>query len=300
VTWVKRGRIFEPRGEYPFMASHAAVPIVVPGDGDLVRIYVSARDRENRARVCRLDFDVARGEVVRAHGAPVLDVGALGTFDDHGVVGSWIVEHAGRLHLYYAGVTLGVTVPFYFYLGLAVSFDGGETFTRVTASPVLERSSVDPYLTGQACVRIEDGRWRMWYVSGTRWEPRDGGPRHYYHIKYAESADGRHWRRDGRVSIDFEGDEYAIARPCVVKDGSTYRMWYCYRCASYRIGYAESADGLDWARMDARAGIDLAPEGWDSEMLAYPFVFDHAGRRYLFYNGNGYGRSGLGWAVLDD
>src|SRR5262249_48574375 len=185
VTWVKRGRIFEPRGEYPFMASHAAVPIVVPGDGDLVRIYVSARDRENRARVCRLDFDVARGEVVRAHGAPVLDVGALGTFDDHGVVGSWIVEHAGRLHLYYAGVTLGVTVPFYFYLGLAVSFDGGETFTRVTASPVLERSSVDPYLTGQACVRIEDGRWRMWYVSGTRWEPRDGGPRHYYHIKYA-------------------------------------------------------------------------------------------------------------------
>ena len=86
----------------------------------------------------------------------------------------------------------------------------------------------------------------------------------------------------------------------MLKEKGLYRMWYCYRGASYRIGYAESADGLDWTRMDARAGIDLAPEGWDSEMLAYPFVFDHAGRRYLFYNGNGYGRSGLGWAVLDD
>ena len=197
-------------------------------------------------------------------------------------------------------MTLGVTVPFYFYLGLATSDDGGDTFTRVSAAPVLERSPVDPYLTGQACVRIEDGRWRMWYVSGERWEPRREGPRHYYHIKYAESSDGVHWRRDGRVAIDFEDDQYAIGRPCVLEDGTGYRMWYCYRGPSYRVGYAESADGIAWTRMDARAGIDCSNEGWDSEMLAYPHVFDHGGRRYMFYNGNGYGKTGVGWAVLDD
>ena len=30
--------------------------------------------------------------------------------------------------------------------------------------------------------------------------------------------------------------------------------------------------------------------GWDSEMIAYPFVFDHKGNRYMLYNGNSYGK----------
>jgi hypothetical protein len=39
--------------------------------------------------------------------------------------------------------------------------------------------------------------------------------------------------------------------------------------------------------------------GWDSEMIEYPFVFDHAGERYMLYNGNGYGKSGFGLAILN-
>jgi len=34
-------------------------------------------------------------------------------------------------------------------------------------------------------------------------------------------------------------------------------------------------------------------------MVEYPFVFDHKGGRYMLYNGNGYGRTGFGIAVLD-
>jgi len=63
---------------------------------------------------------------------------------------------------------------------------------------------------------------------------------------------------------------------------------------SYRIGYAESLDGTGWKRMDESAGIDYSNSGWDWEMIAYPFVYDHGGRRYMLYNGNGFGRSGLG------
>jgi hypothetical protein len=33
-------------------------------------------------------------------------------------------------------------------------------------------------------------------------------------------------------------------------------------------------------------------------MQAYPFVFDEGGRRYMLYNGDGYGRTGIGLAVL--
>jgi hypothetical protein len=110
--------------------------------------------------------------------------------------------------------------------------------------------------------------------------------------------DGVQWDRDGRVSIDFANEaEYAMGRPCVVRDADCYRMWFTVRGSQYRMGYAESADGLTWVRDDRLAGLSPSDSGWDSEMIAYPMVFDHAGRRYLLYNGNGYGLSGIGYAV---
>jgi hypothetical protein len=74
-------------------------------------------------------------------------------------------------------------------------------------------------------------------------------------------------------------------------------MFFSVRGDAYVIADAESIDGLEWERKDAavaRAG------DWDSEMQAYPAVFDHGGRRYLLYNGDGYGRTGIGWAIASE
>ena len=146
---------------------------------------------------------------------------------------------------------------------------------------------------------IDEGVWKMWYLSCTGWEMVDGRARHSYHIRYADSDDGLNWRRLGRVCIDFQAqNEYAISRPSVVRDPDMYRMWYSHRGAGYRIGYAESDDGVVWTRKDEEAGIDVSLEGWDSEMIEYPCVFDHGARRYMLYNGNGYGATGIGLAEL--
>jgi hypothetical protein len=75
-------------------------------------------------------------------------------------------------------------------------------------------------------------------------------------------------------------------------------MWYSYRGKRYRIGYAESSDGLHWIRKDNETGIHVSRSGWDSKMIEYPFVFDHQGSRYLLYNGNDYGKTGIGLALL--
>jgi hypothetical protein len=139
----------------------------------------------------------------------------------------------------------------------------------------------------------------MWYVSCTKWEMKNDQPKHYYHIRYAESFDGIHWDRKGIVCIDFRSsDEYAIARPCVLREVGIYKMWYSYRGKRYGIGYAESKDGLHWERKDDEVGIDVSESGWDSEMIEYPFVFDHKGERYMLYNGNSYGKTGIGLAKL--
>ena len=43
--------------------------------------------------------------------------------------------------------------------------------------------------------------------------------------------------------------------------------------------------------------IDVSPGGWDGEMIGYPCVFEHRGRRYMLYNGNRYGATGFGAAI---
>lgn len=301
-SWKKIGRICEAPG-VAGSVSHAALPVVEVCGNLHCHVYFSTRDAEGRSRIGMgtLNLDAATPSLsVRRE--PVLLPGALGAFDDAGVTTSCLVIDRERRFQYYSGWTRGVSVPFYFFAGLAISNDAGRTYHRASPSPILERNEIDPYLTASPWVIREGGVWRMWYVSGTGWKYVDANPRHSYHIKYAESVDGIRWIRNGLVSIDFQSpDEYAIARPCVLKDADgVYRMWYSYRGDRYRIGYAESPDGFTWVRQDERAGLDVSDEGWDSETVEYPLVFDTGGRRYMLYNGNGYGRTGMGLAVLSE
>jgi hypothetical protein len=300
MAWVTRGRIVVPEGQAPWVGTHAALPAVLDVAGGY-RVYFSSRDTENRSHIGYATLPQLHvGGPTTFSAAPVLSPGALGAFDDAGVTMSCVVLHAGRLFLFYTGWAVGVRVPFYLHTGLAISDDGGETFQRVSVAPLLDRVDVDPYLNASPWVLVEGGVWRMWYVSGTGWTETAAGPQHRYHLKYAESVDGRRWTRTGHVCLDYASPgEYAFGRPCVVKVADGYRMWFCVRGDRYRLGYAESPDGLVWTRDDARAGLDPSPDGWDAEMIAYPVVHDAGDRRVLLYNGNGYGRTGIGLAELD-
>jgi hypothetical protein len=297
VTWDNRGLLLPAPVPVEWAVSHAALPHAHVLPDGTVRLFFSSRDERIRSHIGTADLDFSSDTPqARVRPEPLLDPGPRGAFDDSGVTTSCLVVDGDRQLLYYTGWSLGRTVPFYLYVGCAISKDG-ERFERVSAAPLLERSSADPFLTASPWVLVENGRWRMWYVSCTGWERVDGRPRHSYHIRYAESSDGLSWERDGTVSIDFASpDEHALSRPCVVKDGDVYRMWFSARGTTYRIGYAESRDGVLWERDDAAAGLSSSGD-WDAQMQAYPAVFDYGGSRYLLYNGNDYGRTGVGWAV---
>lgn len=301
MKWIKKGRIIEPPGRDGWMASHAGLPIAERVNDDVYRIYFHTRDRQNRSRPAYVVTDINRPhEILEMAERPLFDCGPLGSFDESGVMPCWIVNHGDTKYVYYVGWNQAITVRFRIAIGLAISDDGGRTFEKYSSGPLMDRSVHDPCFVGGPCVLVDNGLWRMWYISCVRWVLEANGPEHSFHIKYAQSEDGIHWERDGTVCIDFQSeDEYAIGRPCVLKEDGIYKMWYCYRGQSYQIGYAESADGLQWERKDEEAGIDASESGWDSEMIGYQFVFDHKGERYMLYNGNGYGKTGIGLAVLE-
>jgi len=302
--WIKKGLIVKP-GEFDWMVTHASHPFAERVGEDLYRIYFYGRDSLNRSQGGYVEVDINEPEkILYITEKPVLDLGDLGCFDDCGAMPSCIVSCDNKQYMYYVGWTQARATPFSFFIGLAISKDGGQTFERFSKAPVLGRNMNDPYLTGSSWVIIENEIWRMWYVSGTGWEiePNKPEPKHYYHIRYAESKDGINWNTEGVVCIDYNKDEYAIARPIVYEEDGIYRMWYCYRggADTYRAGYAESKDGIEWERKDDQVGIDVSESGWDSEMICYPCVFEHKGRKYMLYNGNSYGKTGLGYAILEE
>src|SRR6185436_268036 len=192
--WTKLGLVTPGPDGCGWAVSHAALPVVEVGAAGACRVYFSARDGNGRAQIGVGDLDLAhpaRGLTIAPR--PMLTLGALGAFDDNGVTSSCLTIVNGRRYQYYTGWSRGSTVPFYLYVGLAVSDDGGESYRRMSSAPVLERNDIDPFLTASPWVLVEDGLWRMWYVSGVRWTIENGQPKHYYHVKYAESADGVRW-----------------------------------------------------------------------------------------------------------
>jgi len=298
--WKKLGLIYLPSGEVDWMRSHAAVPIAHHLKDDRFRIFFTARDLANRSHTSYVEIDLNDPSLILNMAEnPVLTPGSLGEFDDSGAMASWLTKSGNELYLYYIGWNLGVTVPFRNSIGLAVG-DDKLNFTRFASGPIVDRSTAEPHFTASCCVIKEKEIWRMWYVSCLGWRDMPGGPpQHRYHIKYAESDDGIRWRREGIVAIDFANDdEYAISRPCVIKTHLGWEMWYSYRGESYRIGYATSRDGVTWQRHDHLVRLEPSQNSWDSEMIAYPYVFEHGGKRYMLYNGNGYGLTGFGLATL--
>jgi hypothetical protein len=209
--------------------------------------------------------------------------------------------------MYYSGWNQRVSVPYHNSTGLALSVDGGTTFTRKFEGPVMDRTPEEPYLAVTPSVLCENGKWQIWYISGLRWEKIADKYEPVYVIKYAESNDGIHWQRPNILCIAQNHPLEAFSHPTVIKHGGMYHMWYCFRhsedyrdgTGSYRIGYGQSSNGIDWQRMDDKAGISPSKEGWDSTMQCYPYVVNIDDKTYMFYNGNGFGQSGIGLAVLE-
>ena len=304
------GLIFRPDNNYDWMATHAYVPVPDKISDNVLRIYFATRSKAVKSVTTFIEVEADNpSNLLYVHDRPVLGMGKLGTFDDGGAVPFCLLNHDNKKYLYYGGWNASVTVPYRNAIGLAVSEDNGLTFQRVCEGAIVDRNQHEPYFTGACEVIREGGKWRMWYGSATGWVVVDGKPEPCYQIKYGESDDMINWTRQNKICIEYKFDGEAIARPSIIREDGLYKMWYCSRGSvnyrtgkeqSYRVGYAESVDGLSWERKDEEVGIERSEDGWDSIMMCYPYVYQHKGKKYLFYNGNGFGESGVGYAVSED
>ncbi len=314
-NWVKLGRIFDPTDirDVEYMKEFAQAPSVLVFN-DFVRVYFSCRPRPDRngqyiSHSAYVDLNRKDlFEIKKFAAKPVLKLGGVGTFDEFGTYPISVIRRKHDFAAYYAGWTRCESVPFNVAIGIAISHDDGETFEKVGEGPVLSYDVDEPFVISGPKIRRFNDRWYLFYIAGKKWILDNGKPEPVYRIRMASSSDGIHWERRGRDIIQSRIEENeAQASPDVFFSNGNYHMFFCYRYSSnyrgkergYRIGYAFSHDLENWARDDAKAAIDVSGEGWDSEMISYPHVFELDGQVYMFYLGNSVGRFGFGLATLD-
>lgn len=313
-SWQKIGRVFSPQEmtDRPWMREFAQAPSALVCEG-FVRIYFSCRppaDERGQYVSYSAYVDLDRSNLFNVRGvaeSPILTLGGLGEFDEFGTYPVSVIRDGDLVRAYYAGWTRCESVPFNVAIGCACSKDGGKSFSKLGRGPVLGASLDEPFVLSGPKIRRFDDQWYLWYIAGKRWKIVEGRPEPVYRIRMAYSSDGLCWTRMNRDLIEttLEADE-AQASPDVFKANGKYHMFFCYRYSSgyrgksrgYRIGYASSTNLTDWTRDDSKAGIGVSEQGWDSEMISYPHLFELDGRTYMAYLGNQVGRYGFGLAIL--
>ena len=315
IIWEKLGRVFDPskvEGK-SWLQEFAQAPSTLVFD-DFVRVYFSCRpqaDKQGQYVSYSAYVDLDRKDlfkVLRVSDQPILPLGGLGEFDEFGTYPVSVIRNGDEVRAYYGGWTRCESVPFNVAIGLATSIDQGQTFNKFGNGPVLSYSPDEPFVLSGPKIRRFDNKWYLWYIAGRKWKMVDGRAEPVYKIRMATSDDGVGWVKLNKdiIKSRIEEDE-AQASPDVFYANGKYHMFFCYRYSSdyrgkengYRIGYASSVDLVNWVRDDTKAGIDVSAEGWDSEMISYPHIFELDGKIYLAYLGNQVGRYGFGLAVLD-
>lgn len=271
---------------------------IVPSN-DALKMFYGARDRgiglaEGHAR------DLSRW---RKRERPLLEAGSKGAFDAGGVLSPAIVPVSDSLwYMYYVGydptrVKGAIKVH---QIGLAQSTDQGETWARVSTEPVLPLgppgSCDGATISSNTVLKLGD-RWYSWYT-GISQIP------YLASICLATSGDGIHWDKYPHNPVlsynpYVETDAFMVATPQVLHEEGVFKMWYNSKgfgegrsIGNYRIGYAESLDGIHWERCAKLPVLGPSGSGWDATMVEYPEVLNIGGTHYMWYCGEGYGTIG--------
>ena len=296
MNWEKLGQIYNVKSHKGFLKSHASNPLPIHLKDDIFRVFYSGRDEDNKSSVGYVDIDIITRKVINDQRQVVFTYGNSESFYSHGVSIGNVYEVNDEQFILFMGWNIRNNEHWRGDIGQLKLIDN-ERLQITSETPFMSTDEIDTVSLSYPFVVFNEGIYKMWYGTTLTWTSENDEMIHV--INYATSLDGKNWEKHG-LAIPYElGVAQAFSRPTVIIDELGYHMWYSYRSGTgekYRIGYAFSLDGLKWERKHGEIGIDISENGWDSEMICYPFVLEHKGETYMLYNGNQYGKEGFGLA----
>ncbi len=301
ILWKKLGLIYNPYDEknrHEKLITHSSNPVALKLEGSIYRIFYSGRDSQNRSSVGGFDYDIRKLKIVQDYKKPFLIHGSQNSFFADGISIGCYYENKNSKYILFMGWQNPKKSHWRGDIG-RIKVDQNFKLEIDSNLPLLATdNNFDKISLSYPWVSIHNKVFHMFYGSTLNWKEKNNEMVHV--INRAESFDGNKWIRKG-LEIPYKINEYqAFSRPShsFLEDNSE-RIWFSYRSGQgekYRIGYAEK-NHEKWNVNNKMAGINISASGWDSEMIEYPFVFNHEGINYMLYNGNGFGKTGIGLAI---
>ena len=143
-----------------------------------------------------------------------------------------------------------------------------------------------------------EGVLKMWYGSTLTWDAGNGEMIHI--LKEKISTDAINFQQTGRI-LDFNLNEaQAFSRPSILEISGRALMAYSYRGASssYRIGFVWLDDLSTASHLGGLPSFLPSKNSWEAKMVEYPFLFTFNSVIYMLYNGNDFGKTGIGIVTL--
>ncbi len=296
--WKKKGLIISPPNTR-WGKTHCMLPTPIKISNTKYRIFFATRNKKNQSSISYADikFDKYGIKDLVYPKKKSFTFGKLGHFDDNGVLPSSIIKIKNTYFMYYIGWQPRATTRYSLIAGLSFS-NNGKIFKRYSNSPILENNNEEPIsiLTAPCVVKIKN-KYLMWYVSGIKWKKKNFP---LYDIKLATSKNGLDWIQTKKTCLKLKKNERALARPFVLFEKNKFCMWYSYekKVGSYKIGYAESKNGINWKRLDNNININTSSK-YEINMREYPSIISVLNKKYILYNGDDYGKKGILLAELE-
>ena len=211
ITWRKEGKVLSPTPgtwESDAIAANGSVAATESGllyyyqAGDPVRIGLAQS---------------ANGHQWQKRGAPVLDTGPRGSWDERGVADPDVVRIGSAYYMFYLGADRARRQR----LGVAMS-DDGITWYKLRSNPVLEPGeygAFDENGLGEPAVWVSHGSYWMLYTGRDHVEVR--------RIGLARSLDGVRWEKLPTVIAgDQAWNSKVLCDPTVLPEGDGVRVWF--------------------------------------------------------------------------
>jgi predicted GH43/DUF377 family glycosyl hydrolase len=315
LNWIKRGQIFNVNDIKNWSNTHGQVPFFIETNNKK-KIFFTSRPLQNIggsyvSYIHAIDIEINKDEikVVKLFEEPLLQLGEIGCFDEFGTMPCSVIKHPQKdeIWLYYVGWSRKLSSPYDCAIGLAISKDDGETFTKISKGPIVSANINDPFVLGCPRVHRFNNKWYMFYLAGIKWLDFNGKKECLYKLKIATSIDGLEWKRNEKFIIPERYVDECQTCATVFYMDDKYHMYFTFRHSidfrnperGYRIGYAFSNDLLTWERNDELGNFTVSEKGWDSEMVCYPNINIINDKLVMFYCGNAFGLNGFGYAELE-
>ena len=272
---------------------YASNPLLVKISDNLSRLFFNSRDVENRSSI--YSIDVCESTLVLNFDSVQLqqDFGPPDSYFSQGIsLGSFFQLNQKS----YVSVMGWKINPGEHWVGRIgkIEMDPQGNLLKLGDTAWFNLDSSDPISLSYPAIYQNGQSLSMWYGSTVSWDAGNGEMLHV--LKEKKSIDNISFHSTNSL-IPYElGTAQAFSRPSIVEFKERNLMAYSFRGAQdkYKIGFVWLDDFSTATQLGGLTAFLPSDSEWENEMVEYPSLFVHHSKLFMLYNGNNYGKTGIG------